>query len=308
MSPGVKLPFRVRVPGSTSNLGPGFDTFAVALSLYLEVRVSRSAGRGLEWEGDWPARERNVFAEAFEVAGRELELGIPGLCFTAHNSIPLQRGLGSSAAAITGGLLAAHQLAGASLDTARFLQLAMPLEGHPDNLAAAWHGGWVLCWEEKAETHIQSLPIESPPLFVAAIPEIKVSTARAREVLPEAYSRADLVHTIQRSNLLLHALYRGERHLLAAALQDRVHQPYRIPLIPGAAEILQLHSLPQSAEPHHLGVYLSGSGSTLCSLSDDPRAAETIGGWMVEQFRQAGVAAAYRILQASPVGARVMEC
>ncbi len=300
-------PFQVTVPASTSNLGPGFDTFSVALGLYLDIQVRRSDSGRHEWLGDWPVGDRNIFAEALAASAAQFGFDLPGFRFTSRNSIPLQRGLGSSAAAITAAIMVVSRLAGVPLDDRSFFELALPLEGHPDNLAAAWKGGWVLCWKKENSSRVQALPIETDLLFVVAIPELKVSTARARQVLPDNYSREDCIQTIQHSTLLLHALYNNQKELLAPALQDRMHQPYREALIPGCRDILRLEGLPPTAASHHLGVYLSGSGSTVCSLTDDPTAGTEIGAWMVSQFAKAGLAAEFQILRVSKEGARVQN-
>jgi len=300
-------PFRVRVPASTSNLGPGFDTYSAALSLFLEIEVHHSDADRHEWRGDWPLGDRNIFAEALVTAAARLGVKLPACRFISSNSIPLQRGLGSSAAAITAALVSLSRVAQVPLDDNLFFELALPFEGHPDNLAAAWKGGWVLCWSHEGSARTETLPIETDLLFVVAIPELKISTARAREVLPEVYSKEDLIHTIQRSTLLLHALYGNRKELLAPALEDRIHQPFREVLIPGCREILRLEGLPRAAAPHHLGVYLSGSGSTICSLTDEPSAAPEIGSWMVSQFAKAGLAAEFHILEVSPQGAKVLD-
>ena len=304
--PGM-APFRVRVPASTSNLGPGFDTYSAALSLFLEIEVYPSAADRDEWLGDWPVGDRNIFAEALVAATAKLGVKRPACRFISNNSIPLQRGLGSSAAAITAALVSVSQMAQVPLDDHLFFDLALPFEGHPDNLAAAWKGGWVLCWQQEGSARVETLPIETDLLFVVSIPEQRVSTARAREVLPEVYSKEDLIHTIQRSTLLLHALYGNRKELLAPALKDRIHQPFREVLVPGCREILRLEGLPRAVAPHHLGVYLSGSGSTICSLTDKPSAAAEIGGWMVSQFAKAGLAAEFHILRVSHEGARVQN-
>jgi homoserine kinase len=240
---------RVRVPASSANLGPGFDCFAAALGLFLELDVTPSAA-GFELETDLDvARDRTNLA----VAAFERLMPADGLRFTMRSPIPLSGGLGSSAAATLAGLLAAREIggAGAGLDV---LAAATAIEGHPDNAAAALHGGVVVV----ADGEVARL--EPPPGLAAVlvVPFEPVVTAAARAALPAAVPHADAVANTARGALLMLGLERGDLDLVARGLHDRLHEPYRAGLYPRSAAIA-------AAAPSlgALGATISGAGPTV---------------------------------------------
>ncbi len=228
----------VRAPASTANVGPGFDCAAIALDLWNELVVEEDAGAP---EPDLGHVGVSAFAR----------LASPvGFRFTFSTPIPRERGLGSSAAVIALGLVAGALAAGVEPDAEALLAEGLPLEGHPDNLAAALAGGACLTWDGRIRRLADDVPAEP----VALVPDGTVSTAASRAALPESVPRADAAFTVARSALLGAALAARSEELFAAALADRLHEPYRSPFL---AEVRA--ELPESA----LGATLSGSGPTV---------------------------------------------
>ena len=196
------------------------------------------AGSGLEWlqETGEPlpfAEEDNLVARAFHDTLALLGRTSPGLRITMHNPIPLRRGLGSSGAAIIGGIKMAGQIAGTDLDADQIFQLAFPIEGHPDNLAASLLGGWVVSWVSDHQMGAERLEAKLPCRFVFSIPDTTVATREARDILPASFPLGDITYNLQRCALLIHALNSGRRELIRQATSDRLHQPFRRTLVPG---------------------------------------------------------------------------
>jgi homoserine kinase len=245
----------VTAPASSANLGPGFDCMAIALDLRNRVELRRQGDAQVvvesegEGAGEAPGGPDNLFVRAFEAAGADSR----GLTVRMTNRIPFARGLGSSAATIAAGLVAGRAWAGGGEDD--LLSLATALEGHPDNVAAALNGGVTLAWTTDGVPAAVGL---GDPGFelVAVVPSQQLSTAAARAALPASVPHADAVHTAARAALLVAALGSGDGDLLAQALDDRLHEPYRAPLAPLLGAVRE--RLP--ALPGALGATLSGAG------------------------------------------------
>jgi homoserine kinase len=293
---------RVRVPATSANLGPGFDTLGLALSLYNELTLAEADGVTVsvqgEGQGQLPATAANVVAQAaralFEAAGRRFT----GVAIECVNRIPLSRGLGSSAAAWLGGMLGANALAGTPLDRAALLALAARAEGHPDNVAAALHGGLTVSCETPAGVLAVSVPLPDTIRWVVLIPELTSATAEARAVLPPTVPRADAVFNIQRASLLLASLQAKRVDLLHAAMHDRLHQPYRLKLFPWMPAVVAA-----AREAGALGCVLSGAGpSLLAAVAEDPGG---VGRAMTAALRAAGVPGQARALDVDTTGAVV---
>ena len=303
-------PFTVRVPASTSNLGSGFDTVSAALSLYLTVKVEPTREKQIEWlhSGDSPlpfGQEDNLILRSLHRALGVLETEAPGCRISMDNQIPLQRGLGSSAAAIIAGIKIAEHLSGGSLDTQQIFQIAYPLEGHPDNLAASLLGGWVLSWVDEDRMQAQRLLSTLSCRFVVTVPEITVSTREARAILPEQYTLEDATFNLQRCGLLIHALNSGQKELLREAMSDRLHQPFRSRLVPGMEQLLRLENLGEEWSNSLLGVSISGSGSTAIVLADDHY--EQIGNWMLETLLARATPADWQVVDLDTSGAQTLS-
>lgn len=299
----LEAPFTVIVPASTSNLGSGFDTVSAALSLYLRVSVEPSEEEGIRWVEGWDSSQENILDASLRSALQVLGTDPPPMRIRMTNPIPLKRGLGSSAAAIVAGIRIAEQVTGVMLSDRQRLDVAYPLEGHPDNLAASFFGGWVLSWTSEGKMHVEKLPASLSCRFVVAVPELTVPTREARAILPESYTRADAVYNVQRCALLVHALHRGRKDLLREATRDRLHQPYRSSLVPGIQSLLETGGLKKEFDDSLLAIAISGSGSAVIALADGHY--DDIGRWMVSRLAESGTAASYRILDLDAEGVRV---
>ncbi len=256
---------QVRVPGSTSNLGPGFDCLGLALSLFLEVRLVASGDGPLELRGgaagDSPGADLvcRALVKALAQVGRKPR----GMRIEQRSEIPVARGLGSSGAAVAAGLLLARALEPEALSLELLIELGIELEGHPDNVVASLLGGLTLGVPAGpgARTPVLSLPLSADLGIAAAWPASCLSTERARAVLPTEVPLADAVENARRLPLLLRGLAEADPHLLRFGSEDRLHTAYRLPLLPGAADALE--------RARGAGAWMatiSGSGSALVAL------------------------------------------
>jgi homoserine kinase len=245
----------VRVPASSANLGPGFDSFAAALSLHLELEVEETGRFALETELSVPHGRENLCVRAFERLHPADDF-----TFRVRSAIPLAGGLGSSAAAIVAGLVAADHLF--ELD-AELLALASELEGHPDNVAAALEGGFVVCADGNATrfdapTGLEALAVVPKGPAAQRAGSGRVSTETARAALPQAVALSDAVFNVAHGALLMLGLSRGDWDLVARGLQDRVHQARRGELFPRSYELLA-----RARSLGALGATISGAGPTV---------------------------------------------
>jgi homoserine kinase len=255
----------VRVPATTANLGPGFDALGLALSLHNEVVVVPGDGLTVRVEGEGagrlPTTDRNVVVRGIELVHHEVGRAFPGGAVTCVNRIPPARGLGSSAAAWVGGLVAGNALLGSPLGREALLVLAARAEGHPDNVAAALLGGLTVSCGEGEGATAGALPVPPGLRWVALIPEVTSATAEARAVLPAAVPRADAVFNVQRVALLLAALQLERVDLLRGAMTDRLHQPYRETLFPWMRAVMAAAEVAGA-----LACVLSGAGPSLLAV------------------------------------------
>jgi homoserine kinase len=269
----------VKVPATTANLGPGFDCLGAALTLYNVFRFSeletgrREAGT-LEIQVTGAERDRvttdasNLVYQSFLKLFAHLEQAPPPVHIAIEMGVPLARGLGSSATAIVGGLMGANRLAGSPLGLDAVMAMAIALEGHPDNVVPALIGGCRLAATgHNSDWQICDIPWHPDIIPVVAIPNFELSTQAARSVLPADYSRADAIFNAAHLGLLLRGLETGNREWLQAALQDKIHQPYRQALIPGYAAV-QAGAIAAGAH----GLVISGAGPTLLALADPAHA------------------------------------
>lgn len=257
----------VEVPATVANLGPGFDCFGLALDWYERILVEVLAdGYHVDVSGEsaeeLPRDESHLIIRSALVGLADLGVEVPGLRLRCRNTIPHGRGLGSSSAAIVGGLVAAAALAGAEPDRHWLLGHACAIEGHPDNVAAAIHGGLVLAYESDGIKVAQ--PLLHPDVAVAVfIPETRVGTAAARNLLPEVVPHADAAANSGRAALLLHALT-AEPDLLLDATRDWLHQSYREPVMP------QSYELVKTLRSKGFAAVISGAGPTVLVLGRHP--------------------------------------
>ncbi|QXB18204.1 homoserine kinase [Corynebacterium coyleae] len=271
----VGLKARVKVPGSSANLGPGFDTLGLALSIYdtLEVEVIES---GLEVEifgegaDDLPRDSSNLIVKAINSGLIAADVRAPGLRVVCHNQIPQSRGLGSSAAAAAAGVVAANTLAGSPLDEDTVVQLSSEFEGHPDNAGASVLGGAVVSWTDipvdgrsKPSYRAVRIPVDESIKAVALVPDFHASTNAVRKVLPSHVTHTDARFNVSRTAVMVAAL-QHHPNLLFEGTRDRLHQPYRADVLPVTAEwVNRLRNRGYAA-------YLSGAGPTALVLITEP--------------------------------------
>ncbi|MGC5774910.1 homoserine kinase [Paenibacillus pabuli] len=257
----------VKVPASTANLGPGFDTLGMALSLYAWLEMKPAEQTTFHLHGDHltglPTDKSNLIYEVAQMVFNEAGISVPELEISMYSDIPLTRGLGSSASAIVGALAAANALIGIPLSDAKLLDMATSLEKHPDNVGASLYGGIIAAaWDGCCVDHIRIEPHQDLQTLVI-VPDFELSTSKARNVIPQQFEKSDVIHNISRSSLLVAALASGRLDMIQKAMSDRIHQPYRASLVPGMAEILA-HAVSHGA----LGAALSGAGPTVLTLVD----------------------------------------
>jgi homoserine kinase len=284
---------RVRVPGSTSNLGAGFDCIGVAVDRWLRVtaRVAPSGPPAVERQGTLRALvlapEDDLlyrgFAAACRRAGRELPAGVT---LVADSEIPVARGLGSSAAAAVAGAAAASALLDLGLDKATLTALCAELEGHADNVAPAVYGGANLVLATPDGLVVTPLVVHESLALVFAVPDFTVETKRARAVLPATLPHAQAVAAAAKSAALVHGLAQGDARLLAAGFDDVLHVPYRRALVPGY-DLVTAAARAAGA----FGATLSGSGPTLVAVAPSAHTA-AVGDAMVRAWRECGISAA----------------
>lgn len=258
---------RVRVPATSANLGPGFDSLGLALSLFNEVSLQLADADALAATGEGASelavRNTTVAHHAAHCVFDALKISVAGVHLTLHNRVPFARGLGSSSAAIVGGLMAANEWArhhaGRALDEQQLLDLAQNIEGHPDNVAPALLGGLVVAaTRENGSVAALRVPVARWPRFAVWVPDAQLETKVARGVLPQQYSRADAVWNLSRAALLVGALSSGDFSVLSEALRDKIHQDFRAPLVPGFAVLSRA-----ARDSGAYGVTLSGAGPCL---------------------------------------------
>jgi homoserine kinase len=301
---GDPMRVRVRVPATSANLGPGFDVLGIALALHNVVEVAESDRVAVtidgEGAGTLPRDERHVAVRGarlvYEAAGRPFR----GLAVQQRNAIPPSRGLGSSASAWLGGILAANALLGEPLPPDAVMDLAVAQEGHPDNLAAALHGGLtVTCWDAEVRA-VVALPVPDELEFPVLVPAFEASTATARAALPASYARADAAYNVGRVALLLAAWTRGRWDLVGRAMGDRLHQPQRArALFPWLDAVLH-----EARQAGALGAALSGAGPSVLGIARAGHGA-TVATAMERALAAAGHRGRARLLRADREGARV---
>jgi homoserine kinase len=256
------MPTTVRVPASSANLGPGFDALGLALGIHLECRFRPSATLKITVSGRdsecIPTTEENLIWQTALTVARDVGESLPAVELAIHNEIPLGKGLGSSAAALTAGVVMAEQLLGLHWKKMRVLDEAAKIEGHPDNVAACVLGSIVTsAIDSGGVAHAVRLELHESYDVAVIVPDFILPTSKARSVLPDCYSKQDAIFNVQRAALLVAALATGTTSAFPTALEDRMHQPYRAELVPGLDEALRLRA------PGLLGCALSGAGPSI---------------------------------------------
>ena len=254
---------KVTVPATSANVGAGFDSLGLALSLYNEftfaaadrVRITPLDGSRI------PLGPNNLVYRSARAVYDQLGLPLKGLAITQTNAIPMARGLGSSSACIVAGILGANALLGDKLTAQQMLTLATAIEGHPDNVAPALLGGFVTSVYDEGQVYTVKKDIDPDLAFAAFIPDFRLLTAKARAVLPQMISHKDAVYNLSRAALATAAFCEGSYSLLRVATKDALHQQYRLPLIEGGDEVFDL-----AQDLGAAGVYISGAGPTIMAV------------------------------------------
>ena len=300
---------KVRVPATTANLGSGFDCLGMALSLYLDIEMERrDHGFIFQAEGEGvgmiSSDNDNLIYRAACLVMKKAGINFEqqGIKISIKNEIPVERGLGSSASAIIGGILGASQLYDLNLSREEILQMAFSLEGHLDNIVPALIGGFTISYRDhNGQIRWVKLDIPHDLRAVVGIPPYTLSTEEMRKVLPKQVSLQDAVDNLSKSALLVNALQQSKWELIPEAMQDRLHQPFRIPFIKGARNIFS-----EVQKSGIAGVALSGSGPTIISLVKDGVENEIIK-IMRQTFGKAGVKSQVKVLDPDTDGARIEE-
>jgi homoserine kinase len=293
----------VTVPATTANLGPGFDCIGAALTLYNEFKFTRLDKGGVIISATGAEAEKvktdesNLVYQAFVTFYQHLQQTPPPVKIEISMGVPLARGLGSSATAIVGGLVGANLLAGEPLSQSQVMELAIAIEGHPDNVVPALLGGCRLAATNDTAWEICEIPWHNHVVPVVAIPDFELSTKQARGVLPTQVSRGDAIFNTAHLGLLLRGLETGNSNWLKAALQDKLHQPYRKALIPGY-DAVNSAALSKGA----YGMVISGAGPTLLALTDELHS-QAVATAMAAAWKLEGITAIVRSLSLDTQGA-----
>jgi len=296
----------LRVPATTANLGPGFDTLGMALNMYNYIAMVETGNDlVIEVEGDGvdrvPRNSANLAYRAAAKVFQEINYKPKGLKIKIENSIPLARGLGSSASVIVGGMVAANHITGSKLSYDQILHLATCMEGHPDNVAPALLGGIVMSAQFDKETVYRKI---QPPVnltTVVAIPDYELSTRKARNALPTQVPIGDAVYNMSRTSLLVWAFMNSDMELMGKAMEDKLHQPYRMPLIPGMDKVVRT-----AKDMGAYSIALSGAGPTVIAFCTANNA-ETVGNAMKDTFKEAGVKCLIKNLNPEIDGVKILE-
>jgi homoserine kinase len=259
------MKIKVSVPATSANVGSGFDALGLAVTLYNTATFEESDVLDISAADDTriPRGETNLIYRSAKVLFDRVGKQMPTLKIVQTNPIPMARGLGSSSACIIAGLLGANRMLGDVLNKQELLTLATDIEGHPDNVAPALLGGLTSSVFEKGQVYSVKRDVDQSLCFAAFVPDYKLLTEAARAALPQTIPHKDAVYNLSRAALLPAAFCEGRHDLLAIATEDRLHQPYRLPLMPGAKEVFAI-----AKECGAKAVYVSGAGSTVMAVAE----------------------------------------
>ena len=302
---------KVQVPATTANLGPGFDCLGLALKLYLNLEIEEiEEGLVIEYQGEG-AKKFSAKKKEDTLTWKSINLVLKktgkdihkkGLKIRVLNEIPITRGLGSSSSAIIGGIVGAARFYNIDLTNQEILELALALEGHMDNITPALIGGLTLAYKTGRE-EIKWTGIKIPPdlRIVVAIPEFTLNTREMRKVLPQKVVLSKAIFNLSRSALLVNALQNSDWEVLPEAMEDRLHQPYRAPFIPGIEDMFS-----QIKKTGLAGVALSGSGPSVVSFTK-AGSEEVISKIMKNAFLKAGITCRILVLEADLEGTKTVN-
>jgi homoserine kinase len=263
---------RVRVPATMANLGPGFDSLGLAVSLWLEVDAEPSNSDIFEYSGTGQiVGTDNLIHQGFRAAFKHAGLAAPTVKLTAKNPIPLARGLGSSSAALVAGAALGAAFIGTHFGKDAVLQVCAKLEGHPDNVAPAVLGGFTASVMQGDKPISISLPVPNDWRVLVAVPRTELKTEHARAALPDSYSRADMVFNLSRAALWVAGVATSNTDVLREACRDAMHQPYRAPLVPGMENAIE-----GALEAGAVAAFLSGAGPSVSAIVNSSQRLEAV--------------------------------
>ncbi len=301
----AQMQFTVKVPASTSNLGPGFDTLGLALNIYNEYSFDTNTDK-FEYttnteEEVIPKSKENLVYRAFDYLFRKHRDETPPVKIHFERNIPLTGGFGSSSTAIVAGLMAANKILNSPYNKEQILKIGTQLDGHPDNITPAILGGFMICVYADQKLEYINLPWDEKLSFVAITPDFKLPTAKARAALPAKLNYADAVYNIGHSSLLVAAVAAKDTEKLKVAFKDRIHQAYRASLVPGMQYVLDA-----GLEAGAVGTMLSGAGSTLIAVVESEQIAKTVASAMQSAWLQSDIESEALFLKAEPDGAKII--
>ncbi len=295
------MTLRVRVPATSANLGPGFDAFAVALPLLAEFELRPARAWKVDAADGVPDGEDNLLVVAARAVARAAGAELAAQHVEQRSAIPLARGLGSSAAAIVGGAVAANALLGEPLDRRSLLRVASEVEGHSDNVAAALYGGFTIALPDEAGPVAARIAFPADWRACLFIPGEPLETAKARGVLAAEVSRDDAVFNLAHAAALVAAIMRADGALLSLAMADRLHQPARTRLVPALGEIIGA-----ARDAGAFGAALSGAGPSVLAVAPARLAARVVSA-MEETAAAHGVGGRGRALRVRAAGAQAVK-
>ncbi|HHV02244.1 MAG TPA: homoserine kinase, partial [Defluviitoga tunisiensis] len=297
--------FKIRIPATSANLGPGFDCFGLALKLY-NTFIFDEIPHGFEFivkfkNKEIPvSQEDNLVYVAMKKTFEMFNKDIPGIRITEEINIPFSRGLGSSATAILAGILASNKILDNPMNNEEILDLAYKIEGHSDNIVPALNGGFNITIIENNKIIFKKISVDESLKIIVVIPEIKIKTKEARKILPTEITREDAIFNLSRASLLTASLITMDYSYLSLAFQDRLHQNYRAKLIPGFYDVVN-----SAYKEGSLGVALSGSGSSIIAFSNSNE--ENIAQSMINTFSSFNVNSSYIITTADNNGTIIID-
>jgi homoserine kinase len=293
----------VRVPATSANLGPGFDLLGLALPLWNRLSLAEAERLEIHNHGPealgLPTHERHMAYRAAVTLCESIGKPVPRWRMELDVNIPQSRGLGSSSAAIVAGLVAANAWYGSPLDTEALLSIATQIEGHPDNVGPALYGGVTAAFTQDNATRCLVLTRDVKMALIVAIPDFKLSTAEARRALPAQYGRSEVIENLASVTILTTVMVTGAVEWLPYGLHDRIHQPYRLPLIKGADAVIQA-----ARAAGAWGAVISGAGPTLLAMAP-PAVADEVAAAMTGAWHGVGVASRSLVFKELAPGASI---